>query len=938
LFSVFGAMRSRSALSVLWVGALVALAVPAVANADFGLKEFDVTFGQEGGGSATQAGSHPAEMATNFTLNYIALPGEPDLSYPDGSLKDLEVEMPIGFAGNPSVVPTCPHALFLRLEEAKSSRCPDDTAIGVAEVQIFVPSAGGGTQRPVFNLDPPPGFAAEFGFLAGAVPVTIDARLQPAKPYRVIVSSTNVGQPVDFFGARVRVWGNPASPAHDKVRGKCAILGGSCPSAVAEKAFLTLPRGCGGPDSASYRATSWQDPLAQPLFGESETPLELSECESLGFGPTIDAQPTSTSAESPSGFDFDLNVSDPGLSEPDGTADSDIKKTVVTLPEGITTNPAAAAGLGACTQAQYESETLNSEAGTGCPESAKVGTVEVETPLLEEPDESLRVLHGAIYVAKQHDNEFDSLLALDMVIKDPELGILVRAAGKVEPDPATGRLRTTFDDLPQVPFSHFHLHIREGQRAPLITPPTCGTFNTEADLYPYARPDSPLHETASFTISAGSNGRPCAQSVAGLPHAPGFNAGTLDPKAGSYSPFVLNLNREDGSQRFSAVSTTLPKGLIGKLAGIPYCSEADIARAQARSGEGQGALELASPSCPAASEVGTVTVGAGAGPQPLYVSGHAYLAGPYRGAPLSLEVITPAIAGPFDLGTVAIRTALHVDPVSTQVSAVSDPVPTILHGLPLDVRSIALETGRPQFTLNPTSCEPKQIVGSVTSPLGSSAPLNQYFQASDCGALQFEPKLSLRLKGKTERAGFPALHAVYLPRGGDANLNDMVVRFPRSEFVEQGHFRTICTRVQWAMGAGGGTSCPKGSIYGQIRAITPLLDQPLEGPVYLRSSSHNLPDVVFALRGQVSAEVAVRIDSVKGGLRASIADAPDVPIAKVTLDMQGGGKGLFVNSRDICAQTYRAAVQLAAQNGATDQLRPPLRAGCPKRHASPRRG
>jgi len=374
----------------------------------------------------------------------------------------------------------------------------------------------------------------------------------------------------------------------------------------------------------------------------------------------------------------------------------------------------------------------------------------------------------------------------------------------------------------------------------------------------------------------------------------------------------------------------LPPGLTGKLAGVAECSEAQLAQAASRSNPSEGTLEQQSPSCPASSAVGVVNVAAGAGPTPFHTQGTAYLAGPYKGAPLSMAVITPAVAGPFDLGVVVVRAALYVDPVSTRIHAVSDPFPQILHGIPLDLRSADVELSRNQFTLNPTSCDPFSIEGSATSALGAIAPLSSRFQVGGCSGLGFEPKLALRLKGKTKRGGFPALKTTYTPKPGDANLSNLVLRLPKSEFIEQGHFGTICTRVQFAAGQGHGTQCPANSVYGKITATTPLLDQPLEGPVFLRSSNHNLPDVVFALHGKIDAEVAVRVDSVGGGLRASVEGAPDVPITKVVLEMAGGKKGLFVNSRDICATTYKATVQSDGQNGKVHDFKAPLKAQCKK--------
>ncbi|HKF83361.1 MAG TPA: hypothetical protein VKB23_10430 [Solirubrobacterales bacterium] len=890
------------------------------AQAAFGLHGFDVGFENEDGTPAGKAGSHPFAMKTTFHVNnHEEKPGEFVL---DEEVKNLEFELPVGFAGNPTAVPTCPRAQFLTFDSGGFPSCPDNTAVGEADLEIINPGSGG--FAPVFNLEPPPGAAAALGFVVTQEPVTIDIGVRKDAPYNVSVATINTPQVVEFFGATVRVWGNPASPVHDGERGKCLFFGGSCPvgPGVPEKPFLTLPRACAPPLFSSYSALSWQHPDAAPVTGSSETSLDLSECEQLEFAPTIKAKPTTLAAESPSGLDFDLDIDDQGLSEPEGTADSDIKKAVVTLPEGITTNPSVASGLGACTLAEYRSETVNSDPGSGCPESAKVGAVEVETPLLED-----KILRGSIYVAKQGDNPFGNLLTIYMVIKDPELGILVRAAGKVDPDQASGQLTTTFDDLPQLPFSHFHLHFREGQRAPLITPATCGTYTTTAELYPYSAPSTPRHESASFTIGSGAGGGPCAGDLSQLPGGVSFSAGTVDPTAGADSPFLFRVSRADGTRHLASISATLPDGLTGRLAGIPYCSEAQIAQAQSRSGEGQGALELSQPSCPLASELGTVTVGAGAGSQPYHVQGKAYLAGPYNGAPLSMVIVTPAIAGPFDLGVVAVRTALRVDSETARITAVSDPIPQILHGLPLVVRSVALDLDRPGFMRNPTGCEPKSIEATATAALGAATALSQYFQAADCARLEYKPKLTLRLKGGSKRSDNPALRATAsFPQGAFANTARVQVALPHSEFLDQSHIRTICTRVQFAADA-----CPKGSIYGKAKAVSPLLDEPLQGPVYLRSSDNPLPDLVAALDGQIDFDLVGRIDSVRGGIRTTFAAAPDVPVESFTLSMQGGRKGLLENSTDICRRRNRAIASFLAHNGLRYNARPALRADCRRR-------
>jgi hypothetical protein len=395
------------------------------------------------------------------------------------------------------------------------------------------------------------------------------------------------------------------------------------------------------------------------------------------------------------------------------------------------------------------------------------------------------------------------------------------------------------------------------------------------------------------------------------------------PLAGAFTPFVLHLKREDGSQRFAAVDTELPPGLAAKLAGVPYCPNAALAAAAGKN----GADEIASPSCPSASQVGSVDVGAGAGSQPLHVSGKAYLAGPYKGAPLSLAIVTPAVAGPYDLGTVVVRTALNVNPETAQVTAKSDPIPAILQGIPLDIRSVALRMDRPDFTLNPTSCEPMSVAGTALSTLGQAAPLSNRFQVGGCGDLGFKPKLSLHLFGRTRRGGDPKLKAVLtMPGSKQTNIARTTVALPHSEFLDQNHIKTVCTRVQYAAKA-----CPEGSIYGFARAFSPLLDQPLQGPVYLRSSSHQLPDLVASLDGQIHIDLDGRIDSVNGGIRTTFEAVPDAPVSKFILTMQGGKKGLLQNSTNICVGQHLVTAKFAAHNGMLKTNHPALKPSCGKR-------
>jgi hypothetical protein len=568
-------------------------------------------------------------------------------------------------------------------------------------------------------------------------------------------------------------------------------------------------------------------------------------------------------------------------------------------------------------------------------------------------------LNGSLFLARPDDadtsvpgaeNPFDSLLAVYVVARSPERGIIVKVPGRVDADGRTGRITTTFDDLPQQPFSHFELHFREGARAPLVTPSACGTYTTEADFVPWSAsdPDNPLlseirHTTSSFQVTRGVGGGPCP--TGGVPpFKPGLSAGTINNAAGRYSPFNIRLSRNDGEQEFTHFSIKLPPGVTGKLAGIPFCSDAAIAAAKLRT----GTQELANPSCPAASLVGRTLVGAGVGSVLTYVPGKVYLAGPYNGSALSIVAITSAKVGPFDVGTVVIREALKINPETAEVfidATGSDPIPHIIEGIPVHARDIRAYVDRPDFVLNPTNCKRTSTASTVLgsgldfasaaddNPLTVTSP----FQAADCAALGFKPKLALNLKGGTKRGDNPALRAVLRPRAGDANSARVSVQLPHSEFLDQSHIRTVCTRVQFNADAGNGAQCPAGSVYGHARAFTPLLDQPLEGPVFLRSSEHPLPDLVLALHGLIDFNAVGRIDSVDGGIRNTFDFVPDAPITKVVLTMQGGKKGLLENSTNLCKGKHRAIAKFSGQNGKLHSVNPVLKAKCPKGKKQKRR-
>jgi hypothetical protein len=962
-----GKLGLKSALAIAATLIVSAFAAPP-AMAEFGINHFDVTFTNQDGTPATQAGSHPYAQDTRFQLNNSVLEGFWDL--PDGEVKDEFFKQVAGFVGDQSAVPTCSLADFRTIDEGIPS-CSPNSQVGVLVFSAFNPEAW--AAAPVFRLEAGPGEVVRLGFFVLFTAVMVDIRVGQEPEYNVIGGQSNLLQFPPFHGADLQLWGNPADSGHDKFRmasgsgsacndyvqvnyGSFTDVSGvkalpsatPCPSSIkSPKPFLTLPRSCVGPVATSYEIDSWQNPgvwlTGSVLTHDNAVPPNpqgFSGCNKLPFSPEVSATPSSATAESPTGLDFDLDFNQQGLTSPTGLAQSEAKKIVDTLPEGVTINPSVGEGLGFCSPADYEREKIGTEPNEGCPNVSKIGSAEVETPLLENPR-----IKGDVFLAQQGDpgtsfkeNPFDSLIAIYIVLRERENGIFVKIPVKVEPDPVTGQLVATAEDLPQLPFSHFNLHFREGSRSPLTTPPACGSYDTVTKLYPWSDPANPVTATSTFEVTAGVHNGPCPPGGV-PPFHPAFKAGSLNNNAGSYSPFNMRLIREDGEQDMTRFGTILPPGVLGKLAGVSKCPEGAIANARAKTGR----QELASPSCPANSQIGRTLAGAGVGPALTYVPGKVYLAGPYKGDPLSVVSVTPAVAGPFDAGDVVVRIALTLNPKTAEVEvdgASSDPIPHILKGIPLKVRDLRVYVDRNNFILNPTSCDESSaratLFGSYLNVFDPSddvpVGLQARYQAANCLNLGFKPKLSLRLKGGTRRGAHPALRALLNAREQDANIGSAVVTLPRSAFLDQAHIRTICTRVQFAANGGSGGGCPKGAQYGYARAWTPLLDEPVEGPVYLRSSNHKLPDLVAALHGLVDVNVVGRIDSFHGGIRSSFETVPDAPVSKFILTMQGGKKGLVVNSRELCDRKSRASAQFTGQNGKAYDFRPLVRASCGGKH------
>jgi hypothetical protein len=886
----------------------------------------------ESGRDADLAGSHPFSvlLEANFSSKAVQptnSSGKPTAS-PAQAPEEINFELPRGLAVNPQAPKKlCTEGEILTLTEAAVGvfGCPAASQVGylavTTQIEGPIPS-----EFPLYDMQPPPGVPAEFAFNILGTIVHIQGDLDGK--FHLTAGSSSILARYPVLGIQAYLWGNPGDHRHDRERrGRGGCGGAGCellPGEANAVPFITMPTSCGEPLSLEASAHAWEgsDAEAESYFLDSAgNPLEMEGCDALAFEPTIASQATTDQGETASGLAFSIHQ--PQDESLEGRSTAALKNARVTLPEGMSLNASAANGLGSCTEEQMgyapeEGKVLFKTGPQTCPNSAKVGTLKAKTPLLGHE------LPGSIYVAKPFDNPFGSLLAIYLAVEDEESGIVAKLAGKVEPDPVTGQLTATFAENPELPLDDIDLNFFPGPNGALTTPLTCGTHTTNSTLTPWSTPEgADVHPTSSFQTTGS-----CSSSEGQAPKTVNFTAGTASPLSGAYSPFVLRLSRPDGSQHITGLETTLPEGLLGKLAGVSYCPESGIAQAISREKPEQGKTEQQNPSCPSSSEVGTVNVTAGSGSSPIPVSGHAYLAGPYKGAPLSLVVIVPAVAGPFDLGTVVDRVALNVGVYDAKIHAVADPLPTIREGIPLDVRSIELKLDRPSFTLNPTSCEAMAIEGLVSTQAGQSAALNNRFQVGECGRLAFRPTLQISLKGPTKRTGHPALKAVvtYPKQGAYANIARAQVDLPHSEFLDQANLNKVCKQAELTAG-----TCPKKAIYGKVKAWSPLLDEPLEGNVYLGVGfGYKLPALVAELNGQIRVLLKGKVDTGKNhGIRNTFEAVPDAPVSRFVLEMKGGKKyGLFENSENVCKKKQVGQAFFKAQNGRTLTLKPTISNSC----------
>ena len=861
--------------------------------------------------SSTQAGGHP-----DFDIQ-ATLDGRRSVPDPIGCLcEDPEkviAQFPPGVIGNPHAVPVC---TLLQLSE---HLCPVASQVGIASAIVG--------QEPLYNMEPHPDEAGLLGFSAPLIsaPVFIELSARTDSDYGLTATTQGIFHLIPLEVFELHLWGVPGDPKHDvnrwpPVQGGLSACGPRYPTPcnppqpfdAPVRPYFENPTACGdvGPLSFGFDALYYDN---TPAHAEAAWP-ETTNCDQLSFNPSLTADPTTTQADAASGLDIDLKV--PQTQSPTTPSPSEIRAVTTTLPRGFSISPSAADGKTACTDQEGAFGTLGA---AHCPESSKVGTLSLDSSALPGP------ISGAIYLGQpQPGDRYRLFLSAD------GFATHVKLAGTVQPAAADGQVVVSFPNLPQSPFQEFSMHFFGSERGLLTTPTACGTYAVDTTFVPW---DAVLPNQTSksfFDIDSGPGGLPCPGQA--RPLNPHFRAGSADNTAGSYTPFGLELARDDGDQNLKGVVISTPPGFTAKLAGVSYCPEGTLA-GLASPGY-SGLAEEASPACPSSSLVGTAVTSVGAGSRPLYTPGKVYLAGPYKGAPLSLAIVVPAVAGPYDLGNVVVRTAVQIDPSTARITAVSDEIPQIIGGIPLRLRSIQVNLDRPGFALNPTGCDRSATSAQVLGSEGASADLAAPFQVANCAGLPFAPSLSLRLSGGVKRRGHPAIHALFTAGAGEAAAKKVSVALPKGELLDNDHIGTVCTNPQFAAGA-----CPADSMLGDAEVTTPLLDQPLEGHAYLRASGGSLPNLVLDLEGQIHLVLVGRIDTVNGGaLRTTFQALPDAPVSSFSLDLAGGSKGLLVNSESLCGKAKKAAIEMVGYNDEVLRSAGKLKTSCSskarhKRHA-----
>jgi len=916
-----------------------------------GLASADAWLSSADGTIDTQAGSHPY-LATFAYQDATALNSEGEAYLPGGEMRNLEVRIPAGFVGDLSDTPQC------QQWELLGEECPPGSMVGTLEVSTLF----GPFEKQVFNMVPPPGSPAETGFVLAGTMVHLVFRVQTGSDYAIVTNIDNIPQD-EVDGSILTLWGVPQEASHDKWRGGG---GNGCtqeqierphfgdeinycaePQKQEERPFLTLPTACGEPQPFSFKElSSWSGPgftsdvgfLSHDAAGQ---PTGFTGCDALTFEPTLSVDPDTARADTPTGLTVEVHAPVNGLEEPGALGSSDIEDTTVALPVGLVINPGQAAGLQACGAAQdaltTETEEREGRENTGppsCPNASKIGTVRIQTPLIEGAAEKL--FEGNVYVLQSNPPELRLLVAASAD------GVNLKLVGKVslceaqgenldgKVCQAAGQVIAAFDRTPELPFTVFKLSFSGGPQAALDTPAQCGVYSAQADFTPWATPAIP-DETGepSFTLSEGPDDSPCPSDP--LPFAPTLIAGATTDQAGGYTGFSMLLRRGDGQQRIEKLSFKAPEGLSGMISHVQQCGEPQAA---------QGA-------CPAGSQIGHATVTSGPGPYPLVIpqpgepEAPIYLTGPYDGAPFGLSIVTPVIAGPFNLGTIVTRARIEVDSHTAQITVTTDPLPQIVKGVPTDLREVDAVIERPGFMFNPTNCDPQTFSGTATSAQGATAAISTPFQVGSCQSLKFKPTFTATTNAHVSHTGGVTLNVkVAYPaasQGTQANIARVKVELPRQLPSWLPTLQKACIASQFEADPAG---CPAASVVGHAVVHTPLLPVTLEGPVYFVShGGEAFPSLTIVLQGDnVSVQVVGATFISKEGITSSTFKAvPDVPFETFELTLPKGAYPALTAvlptkaHGDLCGQKLLMPTELVAQNGLEIHQKTTIAAtGCPK--------
>jgi hypothetical protein len=897
-------LNSRTLRSALLAGASLAMTISALAGmapsaqAAFGVEESAFEAGtcttssctyasvQSNPGEAfTQAAGHPPVGLTAFEFNHHSsgLGQEPD-----GAVRNVRVDLPPGLAGNPEALPTCPVTAF------EHDECAADTQVGSNELTAWDGVNDLTVSGTVYNLQQPPGLALDFGIHVSAEPlVSVHIFLQGHvawdSDYHEYFEINNIPREGEVLGVKV-----PLSVLKSKL-----IFDGRAGAGD----FLTLPSVCSGSLTTSLEVQSWEGAVAHT---QTHSPVGVSGCGAVPFKPTAQVTPETAQSDAPDGASTEVQAAQHAGATEVNTAD--IRDAHVTLPEGLTLNPSAARGLQACTAAQIA---IGSTAPVSCPAASQIGTVAIETDL---PPGSLT---GNVYLGSPNAATITGPPFTIYLDAESAYGVSVRLKGSVEANPATGRLEASFSENPQLPFSSLALKLKGGAQAPLANPLPCGSASVDALFTPYTGTPAALSSTSFAT-----GGCP-----APLPFALAQSTSGSSPSAGAYTSYTFNLSREDGQQYLSQVQTVLPAGLLGAIPSVALCNEP-------QAGEG---------TCAAASRIGTATVSAGAGTEPYAFSGPVFLTGPYNGAPYGLSIPVPASAGPFDFGSgacdcVLTRVALRVDPHTARIIA-TGPLPTIVKGIPLRLRTVSIAVNRPNFLFNPTNCGGLATESLLTSTFAATEAPSTPFQVNGCGALAFKPSFVVSTSAHPTKAAGAGLRVSLVQGAHQANIHSVFVQLPKQLAARLSTLQKACPEASFAAEP---ASCPAGSKVGSATVTTPVLPGSLSGPAYLVShGGAAFPDLDLVLQdGGVRIVLVGNTNIAKGVTTSNFAAIPDAPVSSFILNLpMGRYSALAASRKSLCGQRLLMPTIITAQSGA--QLKRSTRVavrGCPRKaHRAHRR-